>query len=577
MKSKLVIHIINGNDSLWHATADDIMANIRTAGNDYIEMNRWYGQYYNYQGKYQKAIPFLKLALKIEIKKGYVHSARYSTLCFLLSQCFEELGEYTTALLYMAKNVGFDSYNEKSMIQHILKSNKYTFVTALRCANIYHSQFKRTGDKSLLQKSKIYLDALDSIMFKQFKVVEENAILQFYLESGQQYFHLGMDIHYELWIKTGDQKYLISFVKYSDKNKNSLMYRDVQMAHRQINLSDEIIQKEFKLRATIKDEKRKGLKDNKIFNKLIDEYSLLEDEIEINYKSFITDGLVKETVNLDSIKHNLNENKTCLLIIDETLDFWYYTLMDPKSIIIERLPIKKENVENIDSFLISLQNNQIHHLANVELLPKNILSSLSERILYIPDGFYHRFPLSALLENEKHNVKLLPSISLFKRFLEPLTKPKSSAFFAFSDLETIKSKLRTRLNELPGTYKEVNRLSKGYQNAIIYTGKNATKSNFIKAYQDTNIQFIHLALHGLANSAKKDDVKLYFRTSEGGLDSLYGYELLRYKSKCKKIVLSACQSGLGAYQKGEGLFSLPRYFMINGATDVVFNYWDVED
>jgi CHAT domain-containing protein len=81
----------------------------------------------------------------------------------------------------------------------------------------------------------------------------------------------------------------------------------------------------------------------------------------------------------------------------------------------------------------------------------------------------------------------------------------------------------------------------------------------------------------VANSFEKDDVKLFFRSSEGGLDSLYGYELLRYKSSCKKIVLSACESGLGTYEKGEGLFSLPRYFMLNGATDVKFHYWDVED
>jgi len=181
------------------------------------------------------------------------------------------------------------------------------------------------------------------------------------------------------------------------------------------------------------------------------------------------------------------------------------------------------------------------------------------------------------LDDRDYSILHLPTVRLFKKFLQNESDKKGAVLFAFSDKETIRSKLRTFLAELPGTYKEVMALSLKYPKAIIYTGKNATKANFIRAYQDTNISYIHLALHGLANSAEKDDVKLFFRTTSGGLDSLYGYELMKYKSRCKKVVLSACQSGIGAYIPGEGSYSLPRYFMINGATDVVFNYWDVED
>ncbi|MBK8052345.1 MAG: CHAT domain-containing protein [Saprospiraceae bacterium] len=185
--------------------------------------------------------------------------------------------------------------------------------------------------------------------------------------------------------------------------------------------------------------------------------------------------------------------------------------------------------------------------------------------------------MNAVLERPVNKIIHLPAIRLLKDFLPEEIKNGKTALFAFSDPNTIRSKYRTRLIELPGTYKETTALKSKYPDTDIYAGTTATKANFLQAYLDTSVQYIHLALHGIANSAEKDDVKLYFRTSEGGLDSLYGYELLRYKSRCKKIVLSACQSGLGSYVKGEGLFSLPRYFMINGATDVVFNYWDVED
>ncbi len=174
-------------------------------------------------------------------------------------------------------------------------------------------------------------------------------------------------------------------------------------------------------------------------------------------------------------------------------------------------------------------------------------------------------------------VVYVPSYHLINDFLPKKGATGKAVFFAFSDPATIKSKKRTRMIELPGTYREVVKLKNQYPDSRLYSGNNATKNNFLKEYQNPDNHYIHLALHGVAVSDTKDDIKLYFRTKPGGLDSLYGYELLNLNSSCKKIVLSACHSGAGKYIKGEGLFSLPRYFMINGANDVSFNFWEVED
>lgn len=577
MKSYLVIYMIQGKDSLWHDIANKINQNIASVGKDYIEMNRWYGQYYTQKKQYTKAIPFLKLALDMEIKNGNVHSARHSMLCFSLSQCYENIGNYAEALSYMAINEGLKNFDANSMLTHISLGKRYPFVAGLQCANIYFSQFNFTNQLASLIQAKAYLDVLDEKMFGQFKVAEENAILQFYLESGQDFFHLGMDVHYELWKKTGDQIHLETFINYSDKNKNSLMYRDIQMAQQQAALPSDIVQKEFNLRAAIKTEKTKGLQSNHHFNSLMDEYTALEETIEKKHKPFITEGLIKESITLNQTQQEIADVETCILIVDETPRHWYYTLLTKNNIIVERKDLSMTKIIDFDTLIHKLQAKQVDQNIKNQLLPNTVTSALTKKIMFIPDGIYHRFPLSALLNDNNYIVKHLPSTRLYKKFSKNERIDKGVALFAFSDKETIKSSYRTRLTELPGTYKEVNRLSKTYPDAKIFAGKQATKSNFIKAYQDSNIQYIHLALHGLANSIEKDDVKLYFRTSSGGLDSLYGYELMKYKSACKKVVLSACQSGIGTYEKGEGLFSLPRYFMINGATNVVFLHQDMED
>ncbi len=585
MKSYLFIFMITNKDSLWHSVATKIDQNIIIVGHDYIDMNRWRGQYYTQTGKIKDAIPFLKRSLQNEISSAGMFSAKYSTLCTLLSNCYEGMGKYEIALEYTAMDAWNNhNYDMEKMLHYVQTNNTYSFYYALLCAKIYFSEYKATHSSKALENAKSFMKVLDKIMFSQYEVAGENAILQFYLESGKDYFHLGLEIYFESWQKDKQQSDLITFLNYSDKNKNSLMHRDILMANKKSILPNDIAQKEFNLRAAIKEEKRKGLRSNDTFNQLMDQYYLLEQEIEKNYSSFVYKGLVKQELTQNQIKNKITNDQSCILIIDETESYWYYSLITKSDINVERVKLDPNRISLVDTMINWMQaTNETKDDHNKKVIyrkafiPDGTFTKLKPKIYCISDGIYNRFPLIELLDKHKTEITHLPSVSLFEKFNQTNISTQGAAFFAFSDPESIKDTKRTSLSELPGSYKEVLSKSRLYPDAKVYTGKNATKSNFIKMYQDTNIAYIHLALHGLANSAEKDNVKLYFRTENGGLDSLYGYELLRYKSRCQKVVLSACQSGIGAYIAGEGSYSLPRYFMINGATDIAFNYWDIKD
>ena len=45
----------------------------------------------------------------------------------------------------------------------------------------------------------------------------------------------------------------------------------------------------------------------------------------------------------------------------------------------------------------------------------------------------------------------------------------------------------------------------------------------------------------------------------------------------KLVVLSACQSGVGTIHDTEGVFGLPRAFLLAGAEHVLFSLWEVHD
>jgi CHAT domain-containing protein len=97
----------------------------------------------------------------------------------------------------------------------------------------------------------------------------------------------------------------------------------------------------------------------------------------------------------------------------------------------------------------------------------------------------------------------------------------------------------------------------------------ATKHNFIK--KTKNHDLIHLSTHaGSGNFVVPAFVQFYD-------DLLYLPELHSLDMSGKTIVLSACETGIGKLQKGEGAISVARGFQYAGASSVLFSLWKVND
>ena len=108
-------------------------------------------------------------------------------------------------------------------------------------------------------------------------------------------------------------------------------------------------------------------------------------------------------------------------------------------------------------------------------------------------------------------------------------------------------------------------------------GNDATEAAF-KA-QAADYRWLHVASHGVIND--QDPLYSYLQFSADGNGNedgrLYTYELYHLPLQADLVCLSACNSSVGNYTRGEGVMSLAKGFMFAGVRNVVASLWSVPD
>lgn len=129
----------------------------------------------------------------------------------------------------------------------------------------------------------------------------------------------------------------------------------------------------------------------------------------------------------------------------------------------------------------------------------------------------------------------------------------------------------------PLTYNtvEVNELARQI-GAITLTGPEASRERFLE--MAPHYRILHLATHGVANINRSEYSYLAFSLPEPGANGrLYVQDLYQLDLPADMIVMSACESGVGRYQAGEGNINLGRGFVAAGARSIIATLWSVND
>lgn len=212
--------------------------------------------------------------------------------------------------------------------------------------------------------------------------------------------------------------------------------------------------------------------------------------------------------------------------------------------------------------------------------------ALPKELIIIPDGALSYLPFELLLEEYPEK------ISRFKSYTYLIKRHQISYAFSASLLHQLITDYQVRPSKFflgiapsfapdgpfePLAYNqvEVERIGELMQPAQVH--KYATVEDFKAVVPAYNI--IHLATHGVLND--KADAFSYIALSPDSIKQdqgvLFTRDLYDMRLNAAMVVLSACETGLGKYQRGEGIISLARGFAYAGAKSTLTTLWSIDD
>jgi CHAT domain-containing protein/tetratricopeptide (TPR) repeat protein len=144
---------------------------------------------------------------------------------------------------------------------------------------------------------------------------------------------------------------------------------------------------------------------------------------------------------------------------------------------------------------------------------------------------------------------------------------------------------------LPGTRREVEALARLFGKADTLLGEQARAARLAALAERGELKgyrYLHLATHGLADAehpmesflalARNDATDPLNHFSAPAPGRLTAGEILgRWRLDADLVVLSACSSGLGRYERGEGYIGFAQALFLAGARSLVVSQWEVDD
>ena len=196
------------------------------------------------------------------------------------------------------------------------------------------------------------------------------------------------------------------------------------------------------------------------------------------------------------------------------------------------------------------------------------------RIVISPDGSF--LPFSALSRSDGRPDFLVNHYALSYTYsavvLGKMQRKTTGSWFSPGFFGMAPVQFAPSLNQaaLTGSDQVLHNIDRYFFRSRIATGQEASRKEFVNS--SPGYRIVQLFTHASADSSGSIPT-LYFADSTLRLNELS----LPRKPLTELLILSACETGVGKNQRGEGVFSLARGFAALGIPSVLTTLWSVEN
>lgn len=428
---------------------------------------------------------------------------------------------------------------------------------------------------------------------------------------------LGM-LLYEDALNTRPQKarhYLESVFAISESNRSILLMEALRDARARAkgNVPDSLIRHEKKLRRAIARTKT-ALYRQSHPGSLADSLILLQSNhadlmamIRSSYPAYSSGGTDLKPPDIETAqKIILQDNGTCLIEYFQGEDALYMLVLTSDHAFFLRQPVAASHLDTLVKELLAAitgyenatgdHNKQrylqsAHELYSLLVQPclQKAGESATRNMIIVPDGALARIPFDALLQKmpphpqearydaldyllRNYTISYAYSAATLADFygIEEAANPARYPFCGFAP----------HFNQpgwhLPSAIAEIEHASE-LTGGLAFSGPTASLAKFREVAEHSRI--LHLATHAIIDQRNPMTSYIVFASAsaEGDHDTLSLAELYSLDLNARLAVLSACNTGVGPFRKGEGLLSLASAFSYAGCRGEVMSQWILPD
>lgn len=195
-------------------------------------------------------------------------------------------------------------------------------------------------------------------------------------------------------------------------------------------------------------------------------------------------------------------------------------------------------------------------------------------VYVVPHGPLHYLPFGALYDGnqyllDRYSLLTVPSGTVLTYLQKKQSQsPKTTIVFANPDLGVPEL-------TLPYAEQEATTIQAHRRNALLNLGKAATKRRVREQAPQAGV--LHFATHATFDAARPLNSAILLSREESSDGRLTAGEIFGLHLPGSLVVLSGCETGMGAVTSGDEIIGLTRAFMYAGAPHLIATLWPIAD